>query len=458
MLRNRFSKQTYASFLKTGDRKTDPDTLIDGMLASRDDIMALVGDMHATTYSGGVSEADFDRLLFSPSTTDIRQLPPAILDAKEALLPVDLMPATKAELEYFLRRLMVATGEDTEVDDLVAGWSTGRSPGLDFNIHVQALWQLRHGEPALYTALVGGRFGSVVRHLQQLPSTAGETRRLRDLLVAQALIWCAHDVQMVVARLTHVPVYGYLLLPSRSAEGALNRLRDHRAALDAILDIFFGSGDWRLADIESVSAGINMPLTRHDDAVIRRAAKRIVPRGHELEAHLSLADVTAMMQQAAAKVRSHAFLKRIAAPRTCNVGAKTYAADWYGLPPLAAASVAIRRLIQAEQQLPAMIDAVIAGTATPATSILQPLPAYGAAKLRHTSANRLDGLLAFYRGAVLADNNDSNYRPWKATEAARDFLFKQDVRQPGDHCGLAGDSRRAFYLLDVIPEHRFSIG
>ena len=458
MLRTRFNRQTYASFLKTGGLKNDPGMLIDGMLASGGDIMALVGDMHAATYSGGIAEADFDRLLFSPSTTDIRQLPPAILDAKEALLPADLVPASKAELEHFLRRLMVATGEDAEVDDLVAGWSTGRSRGFDFNIHVRALWQLRHEEPALYTALVGGRFGSVVRHLQQRPSAAGETRRLRDLLVAQALIWCAHDVQLVIARLTHVPVYGHLLLSSRSVEGALNHLRDHRAALDVILNVFFGSDDWRFDDIEPVWSGMNMPFTKHEDTIIRRAAKRIVPYGHELEARLSVADVTVMMQQVAAKVRSDAFLARIATPRTCNVEAKTYAADWYGLPPLAAASVAIRRLIQAEQQLPATIDAVIAGTASPATSILQPLPAYADMKSRHRSSDRLDKLVAFYRVAVLADNNDSTYRPWKATGAARDFLVACGARQPGDHHGPAGDPRRAFYLLDVIPEHRFAMG
>lgn len=97
----------------------------------------------------------------------------------------------------------------------------------------------------------------------------------------------------------------------------------------------------------------------------------------------------ARMRQVAARVRSDAFLTRIGTPRTRNVEAKSYAAEWYGLSPLAAASVAIRRLIQAEQQLPAMIDAVIAGRASPATPILQPLPACGNAKLRHRSSDRL---------------------------------------------------------------------
>lgn len=456
MLRNRFSKQTYASFLKTGDRKTDPDTLIDGMLASGGDIMALVGDMQAATYNGGVAKADFDRRLFSPSTTDIRQLAPAILDTKEALLPADLVPATKEELDQFLRRLMVATGEESEIDILVAGWSTGRSPSRDFNAHVEQLWQLRREEPALYAALVGGRFGSVVRYLQQLSSTHGKIKRVRDLLVAQALIWCAHDVQLVVARLTDVPTYGYLLPTTGSPESALNHLRDRRAALDVVLDAFFGSSDWRFGDIEPVWSGMNKPLTEHADATIRRAAKRIVSRGDELEARLPSADVTVMMQQVAARLRCDAFLARTATPRTCNIEAKTYAVIWYGLPPLAAASVAIRRLIQAEQQLPAMIDAVINGSMSPAMSILLPLPAYDDAKLCHTSADRLNHLLAFYRDAVLADHNDSSSRPWKATGEARKFLVTQGMRQPDDHHRPAGDPRRAFYLLDVIPEHRFA--
>lgn len=50
------------------------------------------------------------------------------------------------------------------------------------------------------------------------------------------------------------------------------------------------------------------------------------------------------------------------------------------------------------------------------------------------------------------------YNPWKAIEASRTFLRNRHRRRSADHHGSAGDPRRAFYLLDVILEHRFAIG
>jgi hypothetical protein len=87
-------------------------------------------------------------------------------------------------------------------------------------------------------------------------------------------------------------------------------------------------------------------------------------------------------------------------------------------------AAAIRRLIQAEQRLPAMVDAVIAGKAS-AVTILRPLTTYIDAKLRRLSVARQVGLLDFYRDAVLADANDNKSNPWKAIEGSRDFLRKQ---------------------------------
>lgn len=112
------------------------------------------------------------------------------------------------------------------------------------------------------------------------------------------------------------------------------------------------------------------------------------------------------------------YLISTATPRTQNVEATAYATGWYGLSRLAAA---IRRLIQAEQRLPAMVDAVIAGKAS-AVTILRPLTTYIDAKLRQLSVARQVGLLDFYRDAVLADASDNKSNPWKAIEESRGFL------------------------------------
>lgn len=456
MHQNQLNEQARRNLIKATGRKTDVRSLIDHMLVSGGDSVELVRDRHAELYSGGFPEAEYDRLLFSPSTTDIRTLPPAILDTKEALVPVDLIPMTKEGLRFFLTRLMVATGRKANTDILVAGWSTGQSPHHDFNRHVDQLWDLQSDEPAFYAALVGGRFGSVIRHVQQGQATTGKTRRLRDLLVAQALIWCAHDVQMVIARLTKKPEYGDLLPRGRSLEGSLNDLRKRRVALDTVLDLFFGSRDWRVRDIEPVCSNRNISLTEHSDPIVRRIAKQVVRGDGKAEAKPSASDVTAMTQQVAASLRTDPFLTRTATPRTMNAEAKAYPTDWYGLPPMAAASVSIRRLIQAEHQLPAMIDAVIAGAA--ATSIQRPLPAYRDVKPKYLTTKRLEELLHFYRDAIWAENDSTSWAQWKATGGSCDFLAHRGLRRLNDHHGPAGDPRRAFYLLDILPEHRFAVG
>jgi len=450
-------KAAYRNHIAANGRKTDVPNLLGGLMASDGDLVRLVRDMHARIYTGGIGEDQFDRLIFSPSTADIRTLPPAILDTKEAVVPLDLIPATRDDLERFLRRMIVATGRDFEPYELVGDWSGRRSPERGFEDHVGRLWQLRDEERGLYTALVGGRFGFAIRHFQQSEMTTDARRRLRDLLVRQALIWCAHDVQLVVARLTKTPDYGHLLPANRSLEGSLNDLRDRRIALDKVLDLFFGSGEWRQREIQPAWSGVNMSLTQHADLIIRRTAKHVGRADENVDTRVSLTDLAAMMQRIAAQLRADPLLDRTATPRTRNVEAKAYATGWYGLSPLAAMSVAIRRLIQAEQQLPAMVDAVIAGKAS-AVTILRPLPTYLDAKLPRLSVTRQVGLLDFYRDAVLADGSDNKSNPWKAIEASRDFLCKRGLRRSGDHHGSAGDPRRAFYLLDVIPEHRFAIG
>lgn len=450
-------KVAYRNHIAANGRKTDVPNLLLGLSASDGDPVGLVRDMHERIYAGGIGEDQFDRLLFSPSTADIRTLPPAILDTKEAVVPLDLIPATRNDLDRFLRRMMVATGRDFEPCQLVGKWFGGRSPERGFDDHVGRLWQLRGEQRGLYTALVSGRFGSVIRHLQQSEMTTEAKERLRDLLVGQALIWCAHDVQLVVARLTKTPDYGHLLPANRSLEGSLNDLRDRRIALDKVLDLFFGSGEWRQREIQPAWSGVNTSLTQHADPIIRRTAKHVGRADRNVGTRVTPADVAAMMQRIAAQLRTDPLLGRTATPRTRNVEAKAYATGWYGLSRLAAMSVAIRRLIQAEQQLPAMIDEVIAGHAS-ATTILRPLPAYHDGKLPSLSVNRQVGLLAFYRDAVLADGSDNNSDPWKAIKASREFLEKRGGRHLGAHHGSASDPRRAFYLLDVIPEHRFAIG
>lgn len=459
-----FGKQryegSYRQFLDTAGRKTDIDTLLAGVIASGGDLTTLVGDMHSRIYAAGIAEADYGRRLFAPTLNDIRSLPAAILDAKEELPPLDLIPTDRGALNAFLRGLMMRNGADNNIDVIVSGWAGKVAPEKAFNLHVQALATLRDDDEQLYTALVGGRFALVIRRLQNLANNGpAPISKLRDLLVAQALIWCAHDVQMVGARLTKAPSFGYLVPGSSQSlapERALNQMRARRTALETALDLYFGSSDWHLGKIASVPSGVNLPLTKHADPLIRMIAKRIRKRPDML-AHCGVhLDLPRLMQHVAGRLRDDdVLMARTATPQTRGVGGKVFATEWYGLPLLAALTVAIRRLIQAEQQLPALVDSMIAGDVLPT-----PLHSYDGERQVHGSVSRLEELLEFYRQTLFGYEGggpDTASRPWKAAKASRDFLAERGDRELANHHGALTNPRRPFYLLDVIPEHRFSI-
>lgn len=460
-----FGKQryegSYHQFLDTAGRKTDIDTLFAGVMASGGDLTTLVSDMHGRIYAEGIAEADYGRRLFAPTLNDIRSLPAAILDTKEELPPLNLIPADRGALEAFLRGLIMRNGADNNIDVIVSGWAGKIAPEKAFNLHVQALATLRDHDQQLYTALVGGRFGSVIRHLRILASNdPASMPKLRNLLVVQALIWCAHDVQMVGARLTKAPSFGHLVpgsSQSMAPERALNTMRARRTAIETALDLYFGSGDWRVGESACVPSGVNLPLTKHADPLIRMIAKRIRKYPDMLEYRCESLDLPRLMQHVAGRLREDdALMARTATPQTRGVGARVFATEWYGLPVLAAMAVATRRLIQAEQQLPAMVDALIAGNV-----LATPLGPYDGERQVHGSVSRFEDLLVFYRETLFGyegDGRDTATRPWKATKASRDFLVERGDRALGDHHGASTDPRRPAYLLDVIPEHRFSIG
>ena len=78
-------------------------------------------------------------------------------------------------------------------------------------------------------------------------------------------------------------------------------------------------------------------------------------------------------------------------------------------------------------------------------------------KLEYLTTKRLEELLHFYRDAIWAENDTTSWAQWKATGGSSDFLSHRGLRRLNDHHGPAGDPRRAFYLLDILPEHRFAV-
>lgn len=455
--------------MKAAGFKTDPVTLLEGLRLNKFKLDGLVADLHSVIYSDGIEEDEYGRHLFRPGLTDLRSLPAALLDVKEELPPPDLIPTTKIALDRFLRKLIICNGKDVILDELVAGWGDSDDPGKTFNRHIEDLWLLREDQAGLplYDALVGGRFGSVIRYLRDNPKAAN-VATIRRLLVRQALIWCAHDVQMVVARLMKPISFGALGSGAdgkQTPERELNHQRERYAALEDTLTAFFGAQDWRDPDLELVGPSSMSQLPKPMNAYIRRIDRSL--RGKTRKPYVvpaSLRTVTVMMRAIAAELRNpNETISAMAAAKTANQQPKTFSAKWFQVSsPVTAMAVSVRRLVQAESEVPAIIDNLIRNEPDSRPVALRgSLTGYDVFEQKRGQATRVDALMRFYRETLYDGNEDTRAAlspDWKPVREAKNFLEAVGARRFLDFRGTANDKRRALYLLDVIPEHRFGLG
>lgn len=464
------SRQSYPGhgdgFLRSNDKNTDPISLLSGLVASGGNMPALVSDLHAFLYRDGIDEGSYSKMLFDPALTDIRKLPAALLDAKKVLPPLDYIPKSREELRTFLERLMLLNGSENNYDLLVAGWSGGDAPGRAFDAHVVRLNDLRSSDPDMYNALVSGHFAPVVAGLRQkVVKNRPAFRRLRGLLVAQSLIWCCHDVQLIIARIGQKPQFGPLLFKQSdtvSPEGAMNRLRKHkRAAVEEALDLFFGTRDWRFGEVAAPVKRIELDLVGCKSRLILAHKRQLEGAfGKGDDGPLPLEQVSELMRQIAALLRpDNLLIARTGEAPTANREARDFATEWYGVKStLTAAAVAILRLMQAEVEIPRIIDSLI-GSEFKAMRDNERLGAFSDFPFPKGAGRRLDELMAFYRESLLNTDKrerEGEQRPWKATLAARQFILSGGQRSTGDFHRVHDDGARSIQLLDVIPEYRFA--
>lgn len=369
---------------------------------ARAQLRALAADLHEIIYSGGIAECDYGSQLFDARRYDIRSLPPALLDAKEERPPLDTIPTRKDELRPFLEKLMVCNGRENHLDLLVIGWGKADARGRPFHRHIENLWPLRGENQPLYEALVAGRFAPVIRHLRAIGDAPKNGVTLRRVLIQQAPIWCCHDVQMVVARLGKTIEFGMLGTNSKkqqSPEGELNNLRHRYAALEETLTLFFGTDDWRTHDIESIAAAVVFDMANPGNQRIRRIERSLRKRlGKQMFSIARPEEVTVLMRAVAAELREpDEMLAKMATAKTANAEPKTFDAMWFQLKsPTTAIAAAIRRLIQAEQEIPAIVAGLITNqNRSGPTALRGALSGYGVFDLTRGSDSRLDELMFF---------------------------------------------------------------
>ena len=445
-----------------------PEQLLGAVLdAPADNPAAIQAALYADLYQGGIDEAKADRFIYAPNRESLTGLPPGILDLKEAMPPLDLIPDRDRLLDAFLRDLILKTGIGDSLPLFTGGWQAHR-PGVrqasrfaDWHDHVAALFH-RKRQPGLYAALVSGRFRPVILHLRRLTtSDPVEVARLKRDLRRQALIWCCHDVQMVIARLAvSDAVFGPLVASIQvklSPERVRRLLKERRELVEALLDLLYGSPEWRKRDLPlpDLSGESDGSLTRNP--LVQDLRQQIEARS--AESGMTDADgadeVAVRIGAVAAHLRDGGPDLAATLPITGEEKTlRSMTAVWFGGSSVAMA--AVLRLIQAEHQMGTLIDHLVGGNQS-ALRAGTALPPFDSDTLPGWRTRAID-LLDFYRRTLL---RDSDHAPGttsrEAIDTARDFLVEAGQRLIQDHEGDRNDRRRSLYLLDVLPEHRFAI-
>ena len=315
----------------------------------------------------------------------------------------------------------------------------------------------------LYAGLVAGRLTPVIRYLQTADASAYSIK-LRGVLIRQALIWCSHDVQLIVARIAQ-PVdlskLGVLRDASaeRSPQRATNSQAERYAAITETLDAFFGCQDWRYEDVTLAGPAAETLLARPKHVWFGRVLRRL-RSSPNTSAGPDLKQVTVLMRAVAAQMRRADLSGTEYLAGFVNYkGPKTFPAKWHDLTsPVSVIATAVRRLIQAEHEIPVIVDDLIANRQSKRPTLLRgSLSSYSDMTLPRGATERLDELTAFYHDSFISAQATSEaVANWKHRKETADFLREMGARRPGDHHG--NDRRRSFYLLDIIPEHRFAAG
>lgn len=448
--------------------------LISGLKFGPADLPSVFDKLYTRFRYGGLAPDDRLSRIFDEHF-DLASLPIGLFDQKASSLPDSKLPISKGELTEFLRRLIHVGGDTALIDAVLATWN------VTIDDHAEAVWRLHGEHPELFDDIVSGRLGSAARRLRRRESPQIDPREdVLEIVVRQALLWCAMDVQMVTARARvsfTAPLGRFLSSTMRAIkpQTVLKLMRKAEALLETILSIYRTQEREPFAERHTGLRGTVARTIAHRAVSSLKGAtqEQVSSIRDELDRTIpyvrtTLSEPSKSVSEVCAKVRTDR------EPEHDN-SLSSFHALWYsGLSPLAGMAVALIRYAQAEQHIRNLVCNTAhhesgAGSSIPLQP-LPPLPREGTELVRFRE--RALFLADHYRRAIL---RDSDYR-----SRSRDARF--DSRDPLDRSGLTfvgaaveflhrcgqrdGDAHRrsaadedalTFFALDVVPELRLAL-
>lgn len=472
----RHKKSTKQRSARFGDLGEVVEAVITGKPTDLDAVIAV---LQRHFYYGGIAEKHFADAIFDPALGDFTRLPMGVVDQKEELLPPKLIPKTPSALRAHCERMIVLSQEEELINTVAAGWP-GTGGGKErFQQHLFDLNHLREHHTPLYRALVSGRHRIVVLALRngqygqqgRRLLDGFEIERLRRALICHALIWCCHDIQLILARnaLAERTPLGNLISSDHVAlapERVMNEARDWRPMLDFVVESYRGHVPDRSRNRDENETD----FSAHPTVGLLRTQIEFQAKTRGIDPEQGFERLNELLDGIAERLTDPDadFFRQSAEDRTENSMEKSFHAMWFSrLSCVQASAVPILRYVQAEQRIGALLDELVpvSGRMTPARAGVA-LSAFDKAGLRRGSNERARNLLYVYRRAILDDKDLMS----RSKDGARDkasgegaivkagqFLKECGERLIVDHHGPQDLAARTFYLLDIIPEWRLAV-
>lgn len=460
----------------------------------------VVTDLCEEFRSGGHDAADFDRVLFDQSCRDLREVPPAILEARELPPPFDVVLDPRFCVAQFNRRLIHANEDEQLIAEVEKTFArsgvTTRISEHSSVLGVLARSSVDHTR-IFYRHVVCGRHRSALLLLRgKGPVDCMSMRQCLNLILMQTLLFNARDLQVNAALIYQAmtrPIPGLL-------EGVEGEIR-----LNAVNTVFtpaLEDADLCLSHYKSPTTRMEEPKQRLQDS----ASGEQISRASEPDLEINLDEIEAKVRRRLSSVSGRDLVglrKRldVTVPALSNklaemsgpmasvpariLGAtKAGERQWYipnkrtavatrysGLKPSECLGVGVCRFVQSISFLGEAFDSLAeryesSGQLLPLSP--EGLPAFDFKCLPHGSETQAKVLLDHYRRTVLPNTGFGcksgrnepidrfNNQGAPAIRFAKNWLGELGRRKLMDFTGDINSERRTFHMLDVLPEVRLS--
>lgn len=463
--------------------------LKDAGLPDVDTLRNLINGLIAAYREGVGDPADHDLRIFDPNLKDLSSLPIGLLDHKELPLPDALIPRSRDDLLALCERMIVRSGNSELIAYVVAGWPGCLASRRDIrgiepiaineataflHAHVDRLWHLSIAAPDIYAAIVTGRHGTAVKLLRRNGHQDSlDADDILTLIAQQGLIWCCHDLQLILTRghAAAVKPLGALISTNQieiKPERIANDLKPYLLLLRMLMAEYVTTDEEAHpyfprpvpGDIpDDAHARILGGAVKHDLNVL------VVGLGAD---RVALDQLIEYMRdvRGCADDRMREILDQ---PVTANELEAHFPGVWFsGLSHVQVAAVSILRYLQAEAWIERLVGEVFPShdAARPAPRDGMAMPPFAAGDLSSGWRGHARDLLYLYRREVLHDKSAPEpdkslaYRARNAGNPSIDkalvFLHDRPQRLISDDTGDADSVERTFYLIDVIPEARLA--